>query len=160
MLMPFIGFVPAMIAHGANLSRQLWIRGNYESAFAGSDLLVGIEREHGGIAKAADLPALVRRADRLARIFDHPKPMATGNLEDRLHLGGAAKGMNSDNGACARRDGSLNALGINVEISRLDIHEYRGGTLISHSIRHRNKSERGHDHFIPCTDSKRTDAQM
>ena len=108
--MPIVRFVPAMIAHGTNLSRQMRVSCNHQPAFAGGDLLVGIEREHGGITEAPDMPALVRCADRLARIFDHSKPMAMGNLEDRLHVCGAAKGMNSDNGACARRDRSLDAI--------------------------------------------------
>src|SRR5258708_3102068 len=101
MLVPIVRFVSAMIAHGANLSRQVRVSCNHQSAFAGGDLLVGIEREYGSIAETADMPALVRCADRLARIFDHPKPVATGDLEDRLHVCGAAKGMNSDNGTCA-----------------------------------------------------------
>src|SRR5882757_1159257 len=86
--------------------------------------------------------------------------MAMCNRKDRLHVRGAAKGMNSDDGACARRNGSLNQAGIEIERPRLDIEEYRGGALISNSISRRNKSERGHDHFITGTDSKRTDAQM
>ena len=106
------------------------------------------------------MPAPVCCADRLAGVFDDVKMMAMRNIEDRLHLCGAAKGMDSNDGARARCDRSLHALGIDIQVPRFDIDEYRGGALVSNRIRCRNKSERGHDHFIPGSDTKRANAKM
>src|SRR5882757_1685005 len=104
-----------MVAHCADLSREFRISRDNEPTFPRGDLLVGIEGEHGSIAEASHLAAVIHRADRLARILDHSKAMASGNLEDRLHLCRTAKSMDDQDSTGARCDRRLDAFRIEIE---------------------------------------------
>jgi hypothetical protein len=48
-LVPFVRLEPTMVAHSSNCSREKRISSNYQSAFSGGDLFVGIEGEYGGV---------------------------------------------------------------------------------------------------------------
>src|ERR1700679_2821016 len=106
-----------MIAHGSNFSRKKRISCNYQSAFSGGDLLVGIEGKYGGITECTYSPISVLRADCFTRIFDDSKMIPVRNIENGIHICGTAKGMNCDDGPRAGCDRSLNSIGINIQVA-------------------------------------------
>src|SRR5208283_3322492 len=58
MLEPIVGIRPALIAQCPELRGNARILRNQHSAFAGGDLLIGIESEDAGMAPAADFSAV------------------------------------------------------------------------------------------------------
>ena len=53
-LEPVVGRVAALIAQGADAFGERVVAGDDHSAFAGGDLLIGVEGEDGGVSEAAD----------------------------------------------------------------------------------------------------------
>ena len=130
------------------------------AAFAGSDLLIGIKREHAGVPERPHLAALVFSADRFAGILDDQQAVLPGDAENRREVGRASKSVHHNDGARAGSDRRLDFFGIKVQGFRIDIHKNRGGPFVADGVRHRNKSKRRHDDFVAFGDAQGTDAQV
>jgi hypothetical protein len=116
-LVPFVRLEATMVAHSSNFSRKTRISSNYQSAFSGGDLFVGIEGEYGGITECTYSPISVLRADCFTRIFDDSKMIAVRNIENGIHIRGATKGVHCDDGPRARCNRSLDSIGINIQVA-------------------------------------------
>ncbi len=80
--------VAALIAQALQEPRTLRIRRDDHPALAGRHLLVGIESEHRRRTERARTLTVMRRADRLARIFDDGEIVTGGRVDERLIAAG------------------------------------------------------------------------
>jgi hypothetical protein len=140
-LVPFVRLEATVVAHSSNFSRKKRISSNYQSAFSGGDLFVGIEGEYGGVTECTYGPISVLRAERFTRIFDDSKMMALRNVENRIHIRGTTKGVHCDDGPSAGCNRSLDSIGVNIQVARLDINEHRNRALVPNRVRRGNKRE-------------------
>ena len=111
-----------------HMSASFLVVCHHHAAFAGGDLLVGVEAEDAAAAESSDLAFFVGRAGRLfAGIFDEGDFMAGGELGNVVHAGGVAEGFDAEDGLGFWRDGFGGFFGVHVEGGGFDVGEDRRG---------------------------------
>jgi len=148
-----------LIAQAAQARGVAGVAGQHRAAFAGSDLLVGIEAEDGERAECAHA-ARIRgftelRADRFAGVFHDDQIVPAGDRLECVHVGGDAEGVDDEQGARAWGDGLLDGGGIEVEGDRVDLREDRRCADLEHRVGDGYKSEGGNDDLIARANAQR-----
>ena len=80
---------------------------NHGAALDGGHVFVGVKREGGDVAEAADGLAPPQRALHQRRILDHAQAVAARQRIQGVHIAQAAGKMGGHDGLGARRDGGL-----------------------------------------------------
>src|ERR1019366_9043594 len=118
-LEPGVGGGAALIAEAAHVCGEFGAAGDDHAAFAGGDLLVGVEGEDGDVAKPADgtcaASGVDGSAEGFAGVFDERKVVALGDGYEDGHVGGNAEGVDGEDGAGTRCDGLLDGGGREIE---------------------------------------------
>jgi len=84
----------------------------------------------------------------LAGIFDDRQIVPSRNVQDRLHVGGHAVDMDGHDRARARCDLLRDALGIEAECVRLDVHEDGDAVVVEDGGGRGPEGEGGDDHLV------------
>ncbi len=95
---------------------------------------------------------MVGGAEGLAGVFDHGEVVALGQGEEGHHVGGAAEGVDYEEGTGARRDGRFDGCGREVERVGVDVDEYRGGALVADGVGGGDEGEGGDEDLVTLTD--------
>ena len=132
----------------------------HSAAFAGSELLVGIEAKDGQIAEAAGALVFELRADGLACILDHGQVVAAGDAQERVHLGRNAEGVNDKDGPRSWRNGPLDAGGVKIKSHRIDLRKDRRGADLENRIGNGDEREGRHNHLVAFTDAECEQSEM
>ena len=72
--------------------------GDDNAAFTGSDLLVGVKREHPRVTQRPHLAPLVFSPNGFTCIFNHPQAMLPGDIENGRQVGRVPEGMYRQDG--------------------------------------------------------------
>ncbi len=123
---PTAAGIAALVAETAAHVGELAIVGDDHAAFAGGDLLVGIEAEDAAAAEGSDFAFFVAAAEAFAGVFDEGDFVAGCELGEIVHAGGIAEGFDGEDGFGFRRDRLLGFLHIHVERGAFDIDEDGG----------------------------------
>ncbi len=123
------------------------------TAFAGGDVLVGLEAERDEIAEGADALALPLGAERLRRIFHHAQIVLVGDGVQAVHVDRQARQVDRDDGLGARRDGRFQLVQVDVAGERVDVGKYRRGAHFDDHVGGGNPRYRRGDHFVAGTDT-------
>ena len=116
-------------------------------------ILTGIETEDAEIGQVADPPVSVLGAMRLGRVLDHDQPVATGDFQDRIHVGGMPVEVHRQDGAGAPGDGLFDPRRIKRVGVRRDIDKHRRCTGIADGGHAGDKRVRRGDDFVTRADS-------
>ncbi len=81
--------------------------GKNGAAFAGGDLLVGVEAEDGEIAEATNAALMEFGTDGFAGILDDHEIVVCGEVAESVHVGGNAEGVHDEDGAGSRGEDAL-----------------------------------------------------
>ena len=128
--------------------------GENGAAFAGGDLLVGIEAEYGEIAEAAGAVVLDFRPDGFGGVFNDGKVVVCGQIAKRRHVGGDAEGVDDQDGASARGEDALDGCRREVEGDGIDVGEDGYGADLKNSSGDGDESEGWNDDFVPFSDAE------
>ena len=74
------------------------------AAFAGGDLLVGVEAEDGEIAEAANAALVEFCTNGFAGVLDDREIVSLGEIAESMHVGGDSEGVNDQDGAGSPRE--------------------------------------------------------
>ncbi len=114
---------PPLIAKAAEaITVELRVRQD-GAAFAGGELLVGVEAEDGEVAEGADAALMKFSTDRFAGVFNDDKVVARGKGAEGEHVGGNTEGMNDQDGTRSRGEESFDCGGDQVEGYGIDVGE-------------------------------------
>src|ERR1039458_562174 len=140
------------------------IMGQHGAAFAGGELLVGIEAEDGEVAEAACAAeiGLVSKlgTDGLAGVFNEDQVVAAGDGLKSVHFRGEAEGVDDEDGAGAGRDGPLDAGGREVEGDGVDLRKDGRGADLEDRVGYCNECERGNDDLVAFADAEGEQSEM
>lgn len=75
-----------------------------------------------------------------------------GEGEERGHVGGAAEGVDDEEGAGAGGDGGFDSCGRKVEGAGVDVDEDRGGALVADGVGGGDEGEGGDENLVTLTD--------
>jgi len=101
---PRIEHIAPLVAERTEEIRPLVVIGDDHAPFAGRDLLVGIESEYCCVLRIAccvlctDTATFVFRANRFAGVFDDGEIVCARDVEQRIHIGRLAKGVDGEDG--------------------------------------------------------------
>ena len=106
------------------------IVGDEQSAFTAGQDLAGVEAVAADRAKRPDLAAAIGGTVRLARVLDDVESVATGDLEDLVHVARHALDVDGDDRPGPRSDLGLDLAGIEGVGPRVDVDEDRDPQLL------------------------------
>ncbi len=123
--------------------------GTYECASArGGDHLVAVEAEYAVETEGAALVAAIGRAESFGGVLDHWDVIASGYVEDAVHVGRHAVEVYGDDGgglASGHRDavvdGALEQGGVHIPGRRLGVDKYRSRSDVCHGVGRCGESE-------------------
>ena len=124
------------------------------AAFAGGDLLVGVEGEDPGVAEGADPAAANFRADGLASVFNDAQVVTVCNFKQGRNVGGTAESVHGDERARVRRDGGLDPGGGEVERFGVDIRENGESADVADSVGYGDEGEGRDDDLVARADAQ------
>ena len=105
---------------------QAVVVGGDEATLAGRHVLGAVQAER-TVPEAADLATAEFRPVRLAGVLDDGDAVPIGDRPDHVHVGGQAEEVDGADGPGPRRDGGLDARGVDDVRVRLDVDEDRRG---------------------------------
>jgi hypothetical protein len=123
------------------------------AAFAGGDVLVGLEAERDEVAEGTDALAIPGGAEGLGRIFDHAQLVFVGDGVQAVHVDRQAGQVDRDDGAGARGDRRFQFVQVDVAGDRVDVGEHRGGADFDDDVGGGRPGNRGGDHFVARPDA-------
>src|SRR6185437_3026377 len=132
--------------------------GDDHPAFAGRDLLIGVEGEDGSVPERANFAASVGCADGFTCVFDDEEMVAAGNIHDGCHFGRAAKGVYDEDGAGFWSDRLLDAGGSHIQRFGVDFYEDWLGALVANGVGGSDEGEGRNDDLIAFADAECPDA--
>lgn len=146
----------AVIAQHAERPRKLFvIRHDGAGVAEGTEILCRVKAETACVAERARHRAAEFRAMRLGTVLDEAQAVRLRDAADRVHLRGLAIEMDDHDGTRFRRDGRLDACGVEREtVIRLD--KDRRRTIRRDGEDGRDVGIGGHDDFVPCPDAECT----
>ena len=157
---PACGRLTTLIAQTAQTIGMSAVVSQHCAAFAGGELLVGIEAKYCHIAKAAGAVVVEFGADGLTGVFNEDKAVTAGEITERVHIGRNAKGVDNQNGAGARRDGAGHGGGIEVEGDGVNLGKDGRGANLENCVGHGHKCKGGHDYLVAFADAEREQSEM
>src|SRR5262245_6198139 len=101
------------------------IRGNQTTIAASAQVLARIETKRSRVTERTTRSAMICRTMRLTGIFDNGQPMSLGNHLDWRHIGRLTCKMNRNSRTSVRSNGPLDLRDIDIEGSRITIHQDR-----------------------------------
>ena len=129
-------------------------------AFAGRDLLVRVEREHGARPVRADRRAFVRSAERFTGVLDEREPVLARDRAQLVELARIAEDVDRDDRLRPRGHCGLDRGRIHVQRLRVDVREHRHGTLVDEAVRARREGVRRRDHLVAGLEARGDAEQM
>ena len=152
----------AVVAQHAEAVGQLRVVGGHGAAVAhGAQVLAGVEAPGHGVAMRAQALALVARAVRLRAILQHLEAMLAGNGQNFVPmLCRLTVEMDREQHAGARRDGRLDAGGVDVEGALVRLHRHRRGAALADGQPGGDVGVAGHDDFVTRPDVHCAQGQM
>ena len=100
------------------------------------------------MAVRAERPALVARAERLARVLDEREPVPVADRAQLVELARIAVDVDRDDRLRPRRDRRLDRRRVEVERPRVDVREDRRRALVHRAVRRRDERVRRRDHLV------------
>ena len=134
--------------------------GGDDAAVAESmQVLERMQAETGGVAPAADRPAIELCSDRLGRILDDREPMTSGDFEDLRHPRRPAGQVDRKDSPCPGSDGGRELVRVHVQI-RADIDKDRFGSGMGDGGCGGDEGIRDRDDFIARLQAEAAQAEM
>src|SRR5439155_269923 len=131
--------IRAFFANDLRTRRQRRIVDEETAALTRDDILRLVKTESSEIAKSAQRAPLVARHDSLGGVLDDPKPMASRDRQNGIHLAGYPGIVHRNDRARARRDRGLNQPFIQIERILPDIDKHRNCATQGEGVGGRHK---------------------
>src|SRR3989338_8575549 len=147
----------SLIGSASAIIGNLFVVRDNHPPFPCGDLLIGIERKHGNIAKCSNISSSVRPEKSFTGIFDNFKIMLPCYFHDLIHVTALSKDMDDKDSFCPRSYCLFNQVMIDVKRIFLNINKYRCCSFIKDAVGRCYKGERRGYHFIHILDSKSLD---
>ena len=112
------------------------------------------------MAVRAEALALVRRAERLARVLDQHDAVTLADRDQLVVLRRVAEDVDRDERLRLRRDRGLDRRRVEVERARVDVREHRSRALVDRAVRRRDERVRRRDHLVARLDTCEAHAEM
>ena len=152
--------VVAVIAHRADLPREIVVVAADHAAFAAGREMLGLaEREAGNRSEGAGLLPLVFAAEALGAVFDDRKLVLLGDLENRIHIRDDAVEVDDDDRLGAFGDGRFDLLRID-EVVGADVDEHRKRARLQRAEGRGDERIGSADHFVAGADAERGERDM
>ncbi len=135
---------------------EFFFIGDEHSAFAGSDVLDGVEREHCG-SGGADEFAFVAGPERVRGVFHKTDSVFFRNGAERIEIGAGAGEVDGDDQFCARSDVRLHLFGIDHQGVPVDVHEDRFRAREDGEIDHGDPGHGGSYDLVAGPDPERVE---
>ena len=134
---------------------HLVARRGHDSAFAGRDVLHGMEAEGRQVGERAQPPPPVLGAQRVRGVLDQQQPAVAREGADLVERRGLAREVHGHDGARPRRDLGCDVGGIHAERVATYVGEHGRPALVEDGVGRRRKRERGDDDLVARTDAGR-----
>ena len=160
MLEPVAGVGAALVGERAQLPGERGVVGRDHAALARRHLLVRVEGEDRGVARAADAAAAVLAADGLAGVLDDREAVLLGDRAERVHVARVAEHVHGQDGARARRDGRLDGRRVEHERLGIDVGEDGRRALVEHAVGRGHERDRRRHDLVALADAGRAHEQV
>lgn len=150
----------ALVRHEAEVAQaaaglgQLLVVGDDHAAFAGGDVLVGVEAEGADIAEAAAGAAFVGLSMHLSGVFEHFQAVLTGQFQHRVDIYRQAEDVDHHDGLGAGGDAGLDLAYVHVPGDRVAVHQHRLCPASDDLADAGDDGEAGHDDFVAGADAQ------
>ena len=127
--------LPGVVAHaverqGLDARRDRGVVGDRGTAFAGGEVLGGVEGEHRDVRDRAHRTPAQRRAQRVGGVLDHRDAPRARERSQRVEIGGVPSEVHRQQRAGARRDRGLDRARVQAQRVALDVHQHRPGAHV------------------------------
>src|SRR2546423_13249809 len=137
-----------MIAQRTNDMVEFSTVCGYHAPFARGDRFARMKAEATRISHRSRMTPAIPAAKGTRRVFNDPKLVLGGNVQDRLHVRAQTEQMNGNDSDTARRDKRFNLIYVYVIGTEIDVTEDRLSAHVLDDIRRRHPGECRNDYFV------------